>query len=136
MYQDGDFPHLRRTLERCRHRAVEHDVARLDRVTAAEQQRTLSHVLQFADVAPPIVQHQLVDRLVARLENDGTVAGVTQDQHGGECVNVLRAVGQRLGREREHGKTAIEIGTKYAVAVVPVVVNEISIFCSVLFSCL
>ena len=79
MYQDGDFPHLRRALECCRQRAVEHDVARLDRVAAAEQQRTLNYVLQFADVAPPIVQHQLIDRRVVRLENDGTVAGVTQD---------------------------------------------------------
>ena len=46
-------------------------------------------------------------------------------------MNALRAVGQRLGRERKHGKTAIEIGTKYMVAVVPVVLNEIPMFCSV-----
>ena len=51
-------------------------------------------------------------------------------------MNALPAVGQRLGRERKHGKTAIEIGTNYAVAVVAFVVNDIPMFCSVLFSCL
>ena len=93
------------------------DVRRVDGRAAAERDRTLHRVLQFADVPRPAVRLQLLDRagcepanLPARLAHELLQEVVGQDGH------VVEAVAERRHVELHHLEAVEEVAAEGAVA--------------------